>query len=160
MILVSSCLAGFAVRYNGTDSLKESVRKLLESGEAMAVCPELMGGFAIPREPAEIVGGSGDDVLDGRARVVERSGTDVTELYLRGAQLTLDKAREVGAHTVILKENSPSCGSAAIYNGEFAGVRIAGHGVTSALLRRHGVQVQSERDYRQASYFTFKGEQA
>jgi len=150
MILVSSCLAGFAVRYNGTDSLEENVRKLLESGEAVAVCPELMGGFVTPREPAEIVGGDGDDVLDGAAQVIERSGADVTESYLRGAQLTLDQAREIGADTVILKENSPSCGSMAIYNGNFAGVKVAGHGVTSALLRRHGIRVLSENNYRKA----------
>lgn len=149
MILVSSCLAGFAVRYNGTDSLEEEIRRLTESGEAVAVCPELMGGFVTPREPAEIVGGGGDDVLDGRARVIEQSGADVTELYLRGAQLTLDKAREIGADTVILKENSPSCGSSAIYNGNFAGIKVSGHGVTSALLRRNGVRVLSELDYRQ-----------
>lgn len=150
MTLVSSCLAGFAVRYNGTDSLEENVRKLLESGEAVAVCPELMGGFVTPREPAEIVGGDGDDVLDGAAQVIERSGADVTESYLRGAQLTLDQAREIGADTVILKENSPSCGSTAIYNGDFAGVKVAGHGVTSALLRRHGIRVLSENNYRKA----------
>lgn len=150
MTLVSSCLAGFAVRYNGTDSLEENVRKLLESGEAVAVCPELMGGFVTPREPAEIVGGDGDDVLDGAAQVIERSGADVTESYLRGAQLTLDQAREIRADTVILKENSPSCGSTAIYNGDFAGVKVAGHGVTSALLRRHGIRVLSENNYRKA----------
>ena len=150
MTLVSSCLAGFAVRYNGADSLEENVRKLLESGEAVAVCRELMGGFVTPREPAEIVGGDGDDVLDGAAQVIERSGADVTESYLRGAQLTLDQAREIGADTVILKENSPSCGSMAIYNGNFAGVKVAGHGVTSALLRRHGIRVLSENNYRKA----------
>jgi len=150
MTLVSSCLAGFAVRYNGADSLEENVRKLLESGEAVAVCRELMGGFVTPREPAEIVGGDGDDVLDGAAQVIERSGADVTESYLRGAQLTLDQAREIGADTVILKENSPSCGSTAIYNGDFAGVKVAGHGVTSALLRRHGIRVLSENNYRKA----------
>ena len=154
MILVSSCLAGFAVRYNGTDSLEDNVRRLLERGEAVAVCPELMSGFVTPREPAEIVGGDGDDVLDGVAQVIERSGADVTELYLRGAQLTLDKAREIGADTVILKENSPSCGSMAIYNGDFAGVKVAGHGVTSALLRRHGIRVLSENNYREALKLT------
>lgn len=162
MILVSSCLAGFAVRYNGTDSLENGVRAMLESGEAIAVCPELMGGFFTPREPAEIAGGDGDDVLDGRARVIERSGADVTELYLRGARLTLDKAREVGADTAILKENSPSCGSAAIYDGNFAAAKISGHGVTSALLRRNGIRVLSEYDYRQALDLTtgHKGEES
>ena len=36
--------------------------------------------------PAEIVGGAGVDVLDGRAQVVTRSGVDVTALYVAGAR--------------------------------------------------------------------------
>jgi uncharacterized protein YbbK (DUF523 family) len=144
VILVSSCLAGMKVRYNGTDCLHESIQKLLDEKKAVAVCPELLGGFSTPREPAEIVGGDGYDVLEGKARVMDRSGTDVTELYLDGAHITLEKAREMGATVVVLKENSPSCGSAMIYNGQFSGEKIAGDGVTSALLRRHGITVISE----------------
>ncbi|MFC3745387.1 DUF523 domain-containing protein [Paenibacillus sp. GCM10012306] len=144
MILVSSCLAGMKVRYNGTDCLHGSIQKLLDENKAVAVCPELLGGFSTPREPAEIVGGDGYDVLEGKARVMDRSGVDVTELYLRGAQITLNKAQEIGATMVVLKENSPSCGSAMIYNGEFSGEKIAGDGVTTALLRKHGITVFSE----------------
>ncbi|WP_028560581.1 DUF523 domain-containing protein [Paenibacillus pinihumi] len=144
MILVSSCLAGLEVRYNGTHSLDLRIRELIEEGQAVSVCPELLGGFSTPREPAEIVGGNGEDVLDGKARVMEQSGQDVTELYLRGAQLTLDKARQVKAKAVVLKEYSPSCGSAMIYNGQFAGQKEAGNGVTTALLRRNGITVLSE----------------
>ncbi|GGF78868.1 hypothetical protein GCM10010912_24900 [Paenibacillus albidus] len=144
MILVSSCLAGMKVRYNGTDCLDDTIQSLLAGNQAVAVCPELLGGFVTPREPAEIVGGDGDDVLAGRARVVDKSGTDVTEMYIRGAHITLEKARGVGAKVVVLKENSPSCGSAMIYNGTFSGEKIAGHGVTAALLRQHGIEVASE----------------
>lgn len=111
MIIVSSCLAGMKVRYNGTDSLDETIRKLVEEKKAVTVCPELLGGFATPRDPAEIVGGTGEDVLDGKASVVEKSGEDVTELYMKGAYETLRIAKELGANTVVLKENSPSCGS-------------------------------------------------
>ncbi|MGU3470088.1 DUF523 domain-containing protein [Paenibacillus sp. D51F] len=146
MILVSSCLAGHEVRYNGTHCLSETIREMLRDGRAAAVCPELMGGFSTPREPAEIQGGGGEDVLDGAARVVDRSGLDVTDLYLAGAYKTLEQARTVGADTVILKENSPSCGSAAIYNGHFNGMKISGSGVTAALLRRHGIRVLSEEE--------------
>ncbi|MGE7765980.1 DUF523 domain-containing protein [Peribacillus sp. NPDC096540] len=144
MILVSSCLAGLEVRYNGTHSLDNRILRLLEEKKAITVCPELLGGFAIPREPAEIVGGEGEDVLDGKATIIEKSGRDVTELYLKGAHLTLQKAQEVGATLVVLKENSPSCGSATIYNGEFKGMKKGGNGVTAALLKRHGFTVTSE----------------
>ncbi|AWV35362.1 DUF523 domain-containing protein [Paenibacillus odorifer] len=147
MILVSSCLAGMKVRYNGTDCLDEKIQKLLNENQAIAVCPELLGGFSTPREPAEIVGGDGEDVLAGTAKVVDRSGIDVTELYLKGAYITLQKAQEVSATMVVLKENSPSCGSTMIYNGEFKGKKIAGNGVTAALLRKNGIEVTSEENW-------------
>ncbi|WP_141905929.1 DUF523 domain-containing protein [Lysinibacillus sp. Y5S-8] len=144
MILISACLAGLNVRYNGTNSLDEKIQRLVLENKAITVCPELMGGFSTPREPAEIVGGNGEDVLDGKATVIERTGRDVTELYLKGAYATLQKALEVGASLVVLKEYSPSCGSAMIYNGAFNGTKLLGEGVTTALLRRHGIEVLSE----------------
>ena len=146
MIIVSSCLAGMKVRYNGTDRLDEKIHRLVKEGKAVMVCPELLGGFQTPRLPAEIVGGTGEDVLDGRAMVVDESGCDVTDMYVAGAMETLRIAQEHHAHTVVLKENSPSCGSRAIYNGTFSGTKIAGAGVTAALLRRHGITVLSEED--------------
>lgn len=146
VILISACLAGLNVRYNGTNCIDDRVQKLVLEKKAITVCPELMGGFSTPREPAEIVGGNGDDVLDGKATVIEWSGRDVTELYIKGAYATLQKALEVGATQVVLKENSPSCGSAAIYNGEFNGTKIVGEGVTTALLRRNNIIVLSEED--------------
>lgn len=147
MILVSSCLAGMKVRYNGTDCLDEMIQKLLNEDKAIAVCPELLGGFSTPREPAEIIGGNGEDVLAGTAKVVDRSGTDVTDMYLKGAYITLAKAQEVSATMVVLKENSPSCGSTMIYNGEFKGKKIAGNGVTTALLRKNGIEVTSGENW-------------
>lgn len=147
MILISACLAGLSVRYNGTNSLDEKIQRLMLENKAITVCPELMGGFSTPREPAEIVGGNGGDVLDGKATVIERTGRDVTELYLKGAYATLQKALEVDASLVVLKEYSPSCGSAMIYNGAFNGTKLLGEGVTTALLRRHGIEVLSEEQF-------------
>lgn len=144
MILVSACLAGLEVRYNGTHCLDKKIRQMIENNQAISVFPELLGGFYTPREPAEIIGGSGEDVLDGKAKVIEKSGRDVTKLYIKGAYETLRKAQEVGATVVILKEFSPSCGSSMIYNGEFKGKKMVGKGVTTALLERNGIQVVSE----------------
>ncbi|AZU60997.1 DUF523 domain-containing protein [Neobacillus mesonae] len=147
MILVSSCLAGLEVRYNSTHSLNKEIHKLVDENKAVTICPELLGGFSTPREPAEIVGGDGGDVLDGKAAVIEKSGKDVTELYIKGAYAALKKAKEINASVVVLKENSPSCGSSMIYNGEFKGKKIVGNGVTSALLKRNGVKVISEEKF-------------
>ncbi|WP_102347684.1 DUF523 domain-containing protein [Bacillus sp. Marseille-P3661] len=147
MILVSSCLAGLEVRYNATHCLSNKIRALVEQGKAVTVCPELLGGLSTPREPAEIVGGDGDHVLDGKAIVVNNLGKDVTQHFLKGAYITLETAKKLKVTTVVLKENSPSCGSSMIYNGEFSGKKVAGNGVTAALLKRHGYKVLSEDEF-------------
>lgn len=147
MILVSSCLAGLNVRYNGTHCLDERIRELVAKKEAMTVCPEVLGGLSTPREPAEIIGGSGEDVLDGKAKIVSCSGIDVTEQFIKGAYLALEKAQQLGATMIVLKENSPSCGSTHIYDGTFSGKKVAGTGVTAALLKRNGLEVISESEF-------------
>lgn len=144
MIMVSSCLAGLQVRYNGTHRLDSRIYELVEQNKAIMVCPELLGGFSTPREPAEIIGGDGEDVLQGKAKVVNKSGEDVTDMYIKGAYSTLKQAQEVHAEIIVLKEYSPSCGSSMIYNGEFKGETIVGDGVTTALLKRNGLKVISE----------------
>lgn len=147
MIAVSSCLAGIECRYNGTHSAVEKIKKLVDQNKALLICPELLGGFSTPRESAEIVGGTGEDVLDGKARVIEKSGNDVTELYIKGAYKALNIIQEVNVEYVVLKENSPSCGSTMIYSGEFSNSKIAGEGVTAALFKRAGIKVMSEKQF-------------
>ena len=148
MILVSACLIGQEVKYDGTHNFHLKIKRLFDEHQAIPVCPEVLGGLSTPRDPAEIVGGDGDDVLDGRAKVITDKGKDVTNAFIKGAYETLTMAQKVGATLVILKERSPSCGSSMIYNGEFNKNKIAGNGVTAALLKRHGIQVQSEEDFR------------
>ena len=146
MILVSSCLAGLNVRYDGSNCLQHLIQTLILEEKAISVCPEMLGGFSTPREPAEIVGGNGHDVLNGTARVIEKSGRDVTSFYLKGAHDTLHLATMLNATVFVLKENSPSCGSGTIYDGQFVGRTILGEGVTTALIRRHGIKVISENE--------------
>ncbi|SDZ17683.1 DUF523 domain-containing protein [Thermoactinomyces sp. DSM 45892] len=146
MILISACLAGIPCRYDGKASLADIAQKLVTDKKAIYVCPEVSGGLSTPRDPAEIVGGSGEDVLDGKAKVITKLGEDVTEQFISGANHTLQLAKKVGATMVILKENSPSCGSSFIYDGHFQGKKVSGDGVTSALLKRHGFRVGSEHD--------------
>jgi len=146
MIVVSSCLAGLKVRYNETDCLDESMEKLLNDKKIRTVCPELLGGFSTPREPAEIIGGNGYDVLDGKAVVQDRKGNDVTQMYINGAFKTLEFIKSLNPEMVVLKENSPSCGSSFIYTGCFDGTKKDGVGVTTAILRRNGIKVISENE--------------
>ncbi len=145
-ILVSACLLGRPVRYDGTGRLSDDplFARWRQEGRLVAFCPEVGGGLPVPRPAAEICGGSGGDVLDGRARVMTRAGDDVTEYFLDGARQALDRARSCGVRVAILKEGSPSCGSLRIHDGSFGGTKVPGSGVTTALLERHGIAVFAE----------------
>ncbi|HDX9589674.1 TPA: DUF523 domain-containing protein [Bacillus pseudomycoides] len=147
MIVISACLAGIACRYDGNDNLVAKVQELLEKEETILICPEVLGGLPTPRMPAEIIGGNGDDVLDGRAKIIDRSGNDVTEIFIAGAYKALEQIKNLNPEYIILKERSPSCGSSVIYTGEFNGQKQDGYGVTTALFRRHSFIVISEEDF-------------
>ena len=145
--LVSACLLGFPTAYDGDARFRVELIALAARGWVVPLCPEVAGGLPMPRPPAEIVGGDGDDVLEGRARVVTVAGEDVTAVYLRGAECALAAAQRHGITTAILKQRSPACGSGCIYDGTHSGKLRGGQGVTAALLRRHGVEVCSEEDW-------------
>lgn len=144
MKLISACLVGCHCRYDGNTKRIEHLEALVQRGEAVFVCPEQLGGLSTPRPPARIHGGSGEDVLDGTAKVLTHDGTDVTAHFIRGAEEALQMAQLVNATTAILKERSPSCGSTVIYGDH--GTQT-GDGVTAALLKRHGIHVYSEETY-------------
>lgn len=145
-VLVSACLAGRSCRFDGSASRDDQVARLVAEGRAVLVCPEVDGGLETPRPPAEIVGGDGRAVLEGRARVVTEGGVDVTAAYLAGARKALQAARRSGAATAILKARSPSCGTGAIYDGSFSSNLVAGDGVTAALLEANGITVIADDD--------------
>ena len=135
-VLVSACLLGQPVRYDGQSKeiVSDWLSELGAEGWVLAFCPEVAGGLPTPRPPAERQGD----------RVVTASGVDVTAEFDRGAELALEICQTQGIRFALLKEGSPSCGSGRIYNGRFEGVSVAGEGKTTALLRRHGIAVFSE----------------
>lgn len=142
-VIISACLIGVRCRYDGGDSRNETAMQHYDTATLIPVCPEEAGGLPTPRPPAEIVGGDGDDVLDGNAKVLTADGTDVTEAFLKGAHHALKVAQANSATHVILKARSPSCGCGDIYDGTFSGTLTSGDGVTAALLKRHGITVTS-----------------
>jgi uncharacterized protein YbbK (DUF523 family) len=152
-MLVSACLLGQAVRYDGGDCAVESdlLTRWVECGLIIPFCPEVAGGLPVPRPPAEIRGKGGPAVLGGTGLVVTRAGTDVTKAFLRGASRALEAAEAGGARLAILKEASPSCGCHTIHDGRFEGTRIPGQGVTAALLERSGIAVFSEQELERAA---------
>lgn len=148
-VLVSSCLLGEAVRYNGGDKRceHEILARWLREGRVVAVCPEVAGGLPVPRPPAEIVDPSGGaGVLLGKASVMDKLGQDVTTAFIKGAAEALARAGEHGIRVAVLKEGSPSCGSSYIYDGTFTGSRVPALGVTAARLTQAGIRVFSENE--------------
>ncbi|NLK52356.1 MAG: DUF523 domain-containing protein [Syntrophomonadaceae bacterium] len=154
MILVSACLVGINCRYDGRNNLHPLLVQALVSGHLLPICPEQLGGLPTPRIPAEIQGGSGEDLFaqgpevdlsqPSKVRVLDQAGKDRTSAFLMGAKEVADLAQKVGAHTAILKARSPSCGCGQIYNGSFSGQLKAGDGVTAALLKKIGINVFTE----------------
>lgn len=133
-IIVSACLLGENCKYNGGNNKCDDIIALAEKFEIIPVCPECFGGLPIPRVPSEIKDG----------RVYSKTGEDLTDAFLSGAEQTLYIAKEANAPCAVLKENSPSCGFGKIYDGTFSGNKIDGNGITAQLLYDNEIQVFGE----------------
>jgi len=127
--LLSACLIGLKTRYDGKIITSDACRRAVAGGICIPVCPEQLGGLPTPRTAADLVGGEGNDVLAGRARVITRAGEDVTGNFIRGAREVLKIAGQNDIARVILKSGSPSCGLAPKL------------GVTAALLQAEGYEI-------------------
>jgi len=135
-ILCSACLLGVKCRYNGKSKLNDKVIELLKKEALIPVCPEQLGGLSTPREPSELKG----------ARIVTKSGCDVTANCKKGAEEVLRTAKRYHIKKAILKQKSPSCGSGQIYDGTFTGTIIKGDGLTTKLLKKNHIEVVSEEE--------------
>lgn len=140
MLLVSACLAGFNTRYNGTNCLDAAVRDLVARGRAIPVCPEQLGGLATPRPAVEFRGGTGADLLAGRAAALSEQGEDLSTALMKGARESLRIAELYGVREALLKDGSPSCGVTYVHSG---GLRVPGMGVAAELLRQSGIRVRT-----------------
>lgn len=147
-ILVSACLLGCDVRYNGSCVIVENkhFEQLVQQHEVIQFCPEVSAGLSTPRAAAEIQGGDGSHVLQGSAKVVGIDGVNVSDYFCRGAQMALAKCIDEEISLAVLNESSPSCGSSSIYDGNFNGMKKIGMGVTATLLKKNGVKVYSQHD--------------
>lgn len=134
--LISACLLGIDCKYDGGNNRlpDEKLTRLKTEYELIPVCPEAYGGLTTPRAPSERLDGG----------VVSKTGRDVTAEFQKGAEAALRLAQLFEAETAILKENSPSCGCGTIYDGTFSGTLVPGDGVTTELLKAHGITVIGE----------------
>lgn len=147
-ILISSCLLGKKVRYDGNAlSISDTIFQQWQvQGRVISVCPEVDAGMCIPRSPAEIIHGDGRTVWTSNALVNDNKGNDVTISFNNGAKIPLLLCQMHHIKVAVLTEHSPSCGSSSIYDGTFTGKKNVGVGVTVALIQKHGVKVFSQHN--------------
>ena len=130
-IIVSACLMGENCKYNGGNNDNEKLHEFLKGHRVITVCPEVMGGLPVPRDPGEIV--------DGVVR--NKNGRSVDYEYRSGAAFALKIAKKEQADMAILQSRSPSCGVNQIYDGTFSGKKISGYGVFAELMIKNGFKV-------------------
>lgn len=135
-LLVSGCLLGENTKYNGKNNYIPLIEKIKEKYNIIVICPEVMGGLSIPRDPSEI---SGNKVINNKMK-------DVTFEYNKGAEIALELAIKNNCKKALLKEKSPSCGVNYIYDGTFSGNIICGMGITTKLLVSNNIDVYSENE--------------
>ena len=157
-ILISSCLLGEDVRYDGNNSsiafnpkfafsLKELFMDIFCDNEIYSFCPEVAGGLGIPRISAEIVKNDKSFI------VKNEEGIDVTMNFLLGAKKALDICKEENIKIALLKANSPSCGNINIYDGTFTNNLTDGQGLTARLLKDNEIEVFNETQLKELAKF-------
>lgn len=134
--LCSACLLGLKTRYDGKVKRRfPKVMALAKKEILIPVCPEQLGGQATPRL---------DAYPNESGRVCEADGTDVTASYQKGAREVLNIAKLYNIKEAILKQRSPSCASGQLVMSDKT-IKKA-DGITTKLLKKHGIKVISEED--------------
>ncbi len=158
MILISACLLGRCVKYNGSHNLAAWLARVYDPIYFMVFCPEILAGFSLPRPPVELQHGDGikqlaawrENHLHEEAQsgdtpsIHNKLGEDITAAFMREADLLPPLVHKFSIKAAILKEGSPSCGFSRIYDGRFCGVKIPGMGVAAAVLTEMGIPCYSE----------------
>ncbi len=144
MIIISACLIGKNCRYDGSSNLIPDLKNLHANSQAIALCPEVLGGLDTPRLPCEIV--LAEDACNGY-KVLNKNNEDCTIAFENGAKKALEIALKHNAKIAILKANSPSCGCGKIYDGSFTKTLIDGEGLTAKLFKEHGIVIYNELNY-------------
>ena len=133
-ILISACLVGDKVRYDGHSNYNPLIKELLEKYELVPFCCEVEGGLGTPRKPSERKGD----------KVINVDGKDVTRYFEEGAHKALMIVDYLNIKIAVLKDGSPSCGVTEIHDGNFLNKKIPGKGILTELLESKGVKVYSE----------------
>lgn len=135
-LLISSCLIGNNTKYNGKNNYIKKIEQLKLKYELIPICPEVLGGLSIPRDPSEI----------NNDKVISINGKDVTKEFNIGANKALNIALLNNIKYALLKDGSPSCGNTYIYDGTFKNNKIDGIGITTKLLKSHNIKIYNENN--------------
>lgn len=144
--MISKCMLGFACRYDGASKAlpQNIIDHLSKNYRLYSFCPEAHT-LPTPRIGARFMECQAIEVLEKKGKIINLEGEDVTEAFVSGAKEALRICKEEGITLFIGKEKSPSCGikemSAHIKGEE---VKIKGEGITSALLKKEGIELLSE----------------
>ena len=135
-LLISSCLIGNNTKYNGKNNYIKEIEQLKLKYELIPICPEVLGGLSIPRDPSEI----------NNDKVISINGRDVTKEFNIGANKALNIALLNNIKYALLKDGSPSCGNTYIYDGTFKNNKIDGIGITTKLLKSNNIKIYNENN--------------
>lgn len=148
-ILVSACLIGWPVRWDGgaRPIHDDRLARWAEEGRLVPLCPEIAAGLATPRPAVEIASGTtAARILAGEGEARDADGGDWTDALREGARIALATARVRGCRFALLTEGSPSCGVTAVADGTFSGARTPGRGVVAEALHAAGIEVFADVD--------------
>lgn len=138
-VLVSACLLGEPVRYDGRDNRFDHplLNKLRREKRLVSICPEVAGGLSTPRPYASI---------ENRfpIHIITSDREDVTAEFLAGAEAAAELAKQQGCVAALMKANSPSCGNNQVLGGSFSGKLVPGAGVAAQELIHAGIPVFNE----------------
>lgn len=160
-ILFSACLLGELCGVDGSSNGDYPWVKHLGSlpnVRPVRFCPEHFS-FGTPRTTPDIHHGDGFKVLEGKAKVLDEFGTDLTQGMIQGAHEMLRVAKENNIHFAIMMDMSGACGSQVISDGSrFVTDRKfqVGAGVAAALLMKNNFIVVSQRDFKTLEFIHHK----
>lgn len=143
-VIISSCLLGNNVRYDGGNCLVNNswLKDLDKRGLLLPLCPEMQAGLGCPRPPIELRQG----------KIFDEKGRDLTSIFdpvLENLKKFLEGQNVAMA---VLKEKSPSCGVNLVYDGSFSGKTVSGRGLIAEFLSGF-MPVFSENELDQAQGF-------
>jgi uncharacterized protein YbgA (DUF1722 family)/uncharacterized protein YbbK (DUF523 family) len=132
-LLVSACLLGDKVRYDGQHKYDPFLVEMLGPFvDWERVCPESDCGMPTPRPSMHLVGDPKTP------RLVSRTGVDLTEQMLRFTEDRLRKLEDVELCGYVCKKNSPSSGMTRVkvYNESGTAERVGAGLFTAAFMAR------------------------